>query len=74
MERLSLTADQISFQSANAWDVAGAGSAGLRVVWINRFNQLIERLGCVPDAELRSLVDLPALLSDETFALRGENG
>jgi 2-haloacid dehalogenase len=74
MERLSLTAEQISFQSANAWDVAGARSAGLRVVWINRFSQHMERLGCVPDAELQSLADLPALLTGETFTLRGENG
>lgn len=74
MERLSLTGDEISFQSANAWDVAGAGSAGLRVVWINRFGQNMERLAYSPEAEIRSLADLPALLSDETFALRGENG
>ena len=74
MERLSLTAEQISFQSANAWDVTGAGSVGMRVVWINRFRQHMERLGCVPDAELRSLADLPALLAGETFTLHRENG
>lgn len=70
MERLALAADQISFQSANAWDVAGAASAGLRVVWINRFGQHTERLGYTPEAELRSLADLPALLCGETVGLR----
>jgi len=62
MEQLSVTAHEISFQSANAWDVTGASSVGMRVVWINRFSQHMERLGCVPDAELRSLADLPVLL------------
>ncbi len=74
MERLSLTAEQISFQSANAWDVTGASSVGMRVVWINRFSQRMERLGCIPDAELRSLADLPALFAGETFTPHREDG
>jgi 2-haloacid dehalogenase len=65
MEQLSLTAHEVSFQSANAWDVAGANSVGMRVVWINRFGQHMDRLGCSPDAELQSLADLPALLGGE---------
>ena len=65
IEQLAVTAHEISFQSANAWDAAGAASAGLRVVWINRFNQQWERLGTVPDAELQSLSALPALLAGE---------
>ena len=68
IERLALSAHEISFQSANAWDAAGAASAGLRVVWINRFNQQWERLGTVPDAELWSLHTLPALLTEEAGA------
>ena len=62
VERLELTAQEISFQSANAWDAAGAANFGLRVVWINRFGQQAERLGSVHDAELKSLAGLPGLL------------
>lgn len=62
MERMSMTAAQISFQSANAWDVVGASNVGMRVIWINRFRQHMERLGCVPGAELPALADVPALL------------
>lgn len=66
VERLELTAQEISFQSANAWDVAGAASFGLWVAWINRFNQHAERLGYAPDAELTSLAELPGLVAGET--------
>lgn len=31
--------EEISFQSSNAWDVAGARAFGLRAVWINRTGQ-----------------------------------
>jgi len=65
IEQLALTAREISFQSANAWDAAGAANVGLRVVWINRFNQQWERLGATPDAELQSLGALPSVLTGQ---------
>jgi len=40
----------------------GAANVGLRVAWINRFGQRRERLPSQPDAEIKSLADLPALL------------
>jgi len=66
LERLALTAQEISFQSSNAWDVAGAASFGLPVVWINRFGQHVERLDSAHNAELASLAELPALLTGKT--------
>jgi len=33
------------------------------VAWINRFNQRRERLPAGPDAELRTLAELPPLLA-----------
>lgn len=55
-------AGQISFQSSNAWDIAGAASFGFRTAWINRFGQKRERLPFGADAELKDLSGLPALL------------
>jgi 2-haloacid dehalogenase len=66
MDQLAVSAHEISFQSTNAWDAVGAVSAGLRVVWINRFQQQWERLDAVPDAELQSLSALPAILAGES--------
>ena len=61
-DRLGVPVRRISFQSSNAWDAAGAAHFGFRVAWINRFGQKPERLPAKPDAELRSLAELPALL------------
>ena len=62
VDRLGIAAQRICFQSANAWDIAGAAAFGFRAVWINRAGQPPERLPDGPWAELDSLAGLPALL------------
>jgi len=61
VDRLDVPAERISFQSSNAWDVAGASSFGFNVAWVNRFGQKRERLSHGPHAELKTLVELPAI-------------
>jgi len=53
---------QVSFQSSNAWDAAGAATFGFRVAWLNRFGQRPERLPGQPAATLDGLSQLPALM------------
>jgi 2-haloacid dehalogenase len=62
LEKLGLRADEVSFQSSNAWDAYGASNFGLRVVWCNRYNHRHERLPGAPDCEIRDLSELPELL------------
>ncbi len=62
IDRLGIPADCISFQSSNAWDIAGAASFGYRTVWINRPNDEPERLPDGADAVLSNLIGLPAVL------------
>ena len=62
VERLGLPAAAISFQSSNAWDAHAASAFGMRVVWCNRYGQKRERLPGAPDAEVKTLSELPALL------------
>jgi 2-haloacid dehalogenase len=62
LERLALRAESVCFVSANAWDAWAAAAFGLRVVWCNRQRQRPERLPGRPEHEIRSLVELPALL------------
>jgi 2-haloacid dehalogenase len=57
-----LLEEAIVFVSANAWDVAGASSFGLRVVWLNRDGAPPEELPGTPIAVLSSLAELPPLL------------
>lgn len=61
-EALGLERGALLFVSANAWDAAGAASAGLRAVWVNRAAAPPERLPVGPAFTLRALEDLPALL------------
>ena len=60
--QLKVGAKQVSFQSSNAWDVAGAAAFGFKVAWVNRFGQIRERLPDGPDAELRDLNGLLELV------------
>ncbi len=62
-DRVKTQAGHIAFLSANAWDVAGAAAFGFKVVWVNRTGAAPENLPGAPVAEIRSLEELPALLS-----------
>ena len=64
-DKLGVWPAEIVFVSSNGWDAWGAKAAGLRVAWCNRAGQPKERLTEAPDAELRSLAELPALLGLE---------
>ena len=54
--------EETLFVSANGWDVAGASSFGLRVVWLNRDGAPREGLPGTPVAVAKSLSELPALV------------
>jgi len=62
LDRLGVTAAEVSFQSSNAWDAYAASAFGMRVVWCNRYAQKPERLPGQPDHVVRTLAELPALV------------
>jgi 2-haloacid dehalogenase len=61
-EALNEQADRIMFVSANGWDVAGAASAGMLAVWINRIGAPLERLPARPGHVLRSLAEIEEIV------------
>ena len=63
VDRLGMPASAISFQSSNSWDAYAASAFGMQVVWCNRYSQRHERLPGSPDREIRSLIELPALVA-----------
>lgn len=65
VDRLGVPAEAIAFQSSNAWDAHAASAFGMRVVWCNRYSQRRERLPGIPDHEIHSLAELPALLATQ---------
>lgn len=60
-EALDLERGALLFVSANGWDAAGAASAGLRAVWVNRAGGPAERLPVGPAFTLRTLGEVPTL-------------
>jgi 2-haloacid dehalogenase len=54
--------DRSVLVSANAFDVAGASSFGMRTCWVNRTGAVFDRLGVSPTYEVAALSELPALL------------
>ncbi len=61
-QQLDLKRFEILFISSNTWDVAGAKSFGLKVVWGNRFNGQMEELSFEPDLIVADLEELAAHL------------
>lgn len=62
VDLLEVRKERIAFVSSNAWDIAGATHFGLRTFWIRRGNAPPERLGARPEATVRDLNALAALL------------
>ncbi|WP_372621899.1 haloacid dehalogenase type II [Falsiroseomonas sp.] len=61
-DRLGVPVERIAFVSSNAWDAHAAAAFGMPAIWCNRYGQRRERLPGEPEREIRTLVDLPALL------------
>ncbi len=59
LDRFGVAAGEVSFQSSNCWDAAGAAAFGFAVVWINRKAQPREYTDAGP---MREAHDLTALL------------
>lgn len=63
VDTLDVQANEIIFQSSNAWDASGASAFGFNVAWINRFGQSKERLPGNPDFEIKTLMELTNILN-----------
>jgi 2-haloacid dehalogenase len=57
-DRFGCSPTDISFQSSNRWDVAGAKAFGFRCVWINRTGAADEYPDLAPDRVLGNLTGL----------------
>ena len=62
-ERLGVGRAALGFVSSNAWDIAGAASAGLTTFWIQRSAaEPPDELGFAADRVVSAITDLPGLL------------
>ena len=51
-------ASEILFVSSNCWDICGATWLGYHTIWLNRYDQPMERLGVEPSARGKTLTDV----------------
>jgi len=62
-EALGVPRALMGFVSSNGWDAAGAKAFGFRTYWVNRANAPVDRLGYPPDAIIKDLSELAALVN-----------
>jgi len=65
VDHLRLLPIRIGFVSSNGWDAIGAKAFGFTSIWANRAGAPVDRHGPAPDAIIRSLAELPALLGKD---------
>jgi 2-haloacid dehalogenase len=59
LDRFHVQPAEVSFQSSNRWDIAGATAFGFRAVWVNRSGGPDEYPDLKPAAVISTLADLP---------------
>ena len=57
----SIYPSDVLFFSSNGWDVAGAGQFGFQTVWINRNQNILEKLPQIPNVTVRTLTQFVQL-------------
>ena len=50
--------EEITFLSANTWDVSGGGNYGYNAIWVNRSNNVFDKLDYTPKYEIKNLKEL----------------
>ena len=57
-KKYNLSSKEITFLSANTWDVSGGGNYGYNAIWVNRAKNIFDKLDYVPKAEIKDLSKL----------------
>ena len=58
IEKYKINPDEITFLSANTWDVSGGGNFGYNSIWVNRHNSVFDKLDFQPKNEVSNLTQL----------------
>ena len=62
LKKYKIKPEQITFLSANTWDVSGAGNYGYNSIWVNRNNSVFDNLDFYPKNEVNNLSQLLELI------------
>ena len=58
IKKYKIKSDEITFLSANTWDVSGGGNFGYNSIWVNRHNSVFDILDFEPKNEISNLTQL----------------
>ena len=58
VNKYKVSKGEITFLSANTWDVSGAGNYGYNSIWVNRNNSIFDKLDYKPKNEVKNLKQL----------------
>ena len=58
IKKYQIEKNEITFLSANTWDVSGGGNYGYQSIWVNRNNNIFDNLDYKPNHEIKDLSEL----------------
>ena len=58
IKKYEIKSDEITFLSANTWDVSGGGNFGYNSIWVNRYDSEFDILDFQPKNEISNLTQL----------------
>ena len=58
IKKYRIKSDEITFLSANTWDVSGGGNFGYNSIWVNRYDSVFDILDFQPKNEISNLTQL----------------
>tara|TARA_Y100000591_G_scaffold49203_1_gene37483 strand:- start:707 stop:1369 length:663 start_codon:yes stop_codon:yes gene_type:complete len=62
INKYNIEKNEVLFLSANTWDVAGAGNFGYISIWLNRNNNIFDKLDFEPNKQISNLSELLDLI------------
>ena len=62
INKYNIAKNEVLFLSANTWDVSGAGNYGYNTVWVNRNNNIFDKLDFKPNKQISNLSELLDLI------------
>ena len=58
IKKYKIKSNEITFLSANTWEVSGGGNFGYNSIWVNRHNSVFDILDFQPENEISNLTQL----------------
>ena len=58
IKKYRIKSNEITFLSANTWDVSGGGNFGYNSIWVNRYDSVFDILDFEPKIEISNLTQL----------------